>query len=334
MVGKPRHGFTLVELLVVIAIIGILIALLLPAVQAAREAARRMQCSNNLKQVGVAIHNFHDAQRRIPPTRQICLHGTWANILWPYMEEVAATDQWGPELAYYYQPAASRTVQVSVYYCPSRRGPPQLSIDGDSRILGRTPHLPGALADYAAVVGDGKCTPLCQQLPNLVTHWDYPAVEVPGAFAHAGPFVDNGIPNNQKVCRGNLGTGNYLFDRNVLPFGFKKVTDGLSNTLFVGEKHVPLGGLGHGWAGDSSAYNADNLEVNSRFAGPGYGLQNPEWNAFDPWYNYYFGSSHPGICQFLFGDGHVDAVSAEISQQVLGYLATKAGGEVLSDTAY
>ena len=81
------RGFTLVELLVVIAIIGILVALLLPAVQAAREAARRIQCTNHLKQIGLAIHNFHDAHKKLPPSRMPCNHGTWASEIWPYLEQ-------------------------------------------------------------------------------------------------------------------------------------------------------------------------------------------------------------------------------------------------------
>src|SRR5688500_12419399 len=95
----PRKGFTLVELLVVIAIIGILIALLLPAVQAAREAARRYQCTNNLKQIGLAMHNYHDINGKFPPSR--IARGdyiTWAVLILPYMEQQAMYELWNGQV--------------------------------------------------------------------------------------------------------------------------------------------------------------------------------------------------------------------------------------------
>ena len=111
--------------------------------------------------------------------------------------------------------------------------------------------------------------------------------------------------------------------------------DGLSNTLFVGEKHVPPNGYTHGRRGDSSAYNADNLEVNSRVAGPGYALvRHPDWDDFPDWYNLYFGSSHPSLCNFVMGDGHVRSLGVDVSTTVLGYMATKARSEVLPNEPF
>ena len=90
---QARHGFTLVELLVVITIIGILIALLLPAVQAAREAARRMQCGNNLKQIGLATQNFESTYGHFPPAFTSGVgHATWLVLILPYLEQQAAFD--------------------------------------------------------------------------------------------------------------------------------------------------------------------------------------------------------------------------------------------------
>src|SRR6056297_1076372 len=95
---SPRRGFTLVELLVVIAIIGILVALLLPAVQAAREAARRMQCGNNLKQMALAMHNYHDTHKAFPFSYMIDPSNlnvqSWGTRLLPFIEQSAIYDRW------------------------------------------------------------------------------------------------------------------------------------------------------------------------------------------------------------------------------------------------
>src|SRR3954447_15480497 len=122
-----RRGFTLIELLVVIAIIAVLIALLLPAVQAAREAARRSQCVNNLKQLGLAIQNYHDTNLTFPPARKGCCWGTWNIFILPYMEQTVVYNSWnsvgnntaaGPDGDFRYFGAANRTVantSISTY---------------------------------------------------------------------------------------------------------------------------------------------------------------------------------------------------------------------------
>src|SRR4051812_14798850 len=122
--SHERHGrqaFTLVELLVVIAIIGILVALLLPAIQAAREAARRMQCSNNLKQIGLGVQNYASARKYLPPVRIADHQETWLVLILPYLEEQGVSDLWDSKLGCFYnQSLQMRTSIITAYFCPSQ----------------------------------------------------------------------------------------------------------------------------------------------------------------------------------------------------------------------
>src|SRR6188474_2229539 len=153
-----RPGFTLVELLVVIAIIGVLVALLLPAVQAAREAARRSQCQNHLKQLGLGIHNFEDVYKSLPHSRYDARY-TWAVELLPFIEQRALFEQWDLTKNYYSQKDVARLTTVPIYFCPSRRSHKQgqqgsISVAGGDPTLDvpdntTNPMMPGALSDYA-----------------------------------------------------------------------------------------------------------------------------------------------------------------------------------------
>jgi prepilin-type N-terminal cleavage/methylation domain-containing protein len=152
-----RSGFTLIELLVVIAVIAVLMGLLLPAVQKAREAACRIQCANNLHQFGLAFHMYHDGQGTLPPSRLGDASATWAVLILPYLEEDNLYRQWDLSKTYYQQNAVAQQKAVKIYFCPSRRTantPPLVSLFGDTPSWGDGSALfPGALCDYAACVG-------------------------------------------------------------------------------------------------------------------------------------------------------------------------------------
>jgi prepilin-type N-terminal cleavage/methylation domain-containing protein len=322
---RQHGGFTLVELLVVIAIIGILVALLLPAIQAAREAARRSQCLNHLKQIGLAMHMFHDTKQAIPPSRLPCHHGTWANAIWPYLEEGIIAQRWDKEKSYHYQPIENVQVQVAVYLCPSRRAAPQLSVEGDSR--GGVQHRPGSLGDYAVSIGDGH-----------EYQGDGGGNDSTKVIEGGNAGINLTIPNG--AFRSATGTC-FGFDPDFRLHGayktrlkFKNLVDGLSKTIFVGEKHVPErasdGGSAFGRKSqqDNSIYNGD---FHRTFARYGSDLAPIAVSPDEPILNNgyaNFGSWHPGICHFLFGDSSTRGVSNTLDPVTLAQLCNIRDGAV------
>lgn len=282
-----RKGFTLIELLVVIAIISMLMGLLLPAVQKAREAASRISCANNLKQIGLALHNHEGTFGRLPPSRLGDGKATWAVLILPFLEQENLYRQWNLDATYYQQNDVARMTPYKGYYCPSRRSSATdpVSISGDQWSGGGpgAPHVPGGLGDYVANIG--------------TTGFDYPFVTPPnGAF---------------QTGRG-LGFNAFFMD-------------GLSNTVFVGEKHVPVNYFGAGWW-DCSIYNGDYFPCSCRAGGPNYPLTN---NPQDMGWK--FGSLHTGVVQFCFGDGGVRSVPAYTSPYTVGLLMQRNDGQVIPE---
>jgi prepilin-type N-terminal cleavage/methylation domain-containing protein/prepilin-type processing-associated H-X9-DG protein len=240
-----RRGFTLIELLVVMAIISILIGLMLPAVQRAREAANRLSCANNLHQLGLAMHNFHLTFEHLPPTRTFDGGPTWAVLLLPELEQDNLYNKWVLQWPYGRQTDVARLTPVRSYFCPSRRASnsmPTSSLSGD--LYGpSSQHVPGALGDYAVVVD-----PYGYDSPQ--TSGGYDAVGVRGAF--------------------QMGTGSR----------FEDIMDGLSNTFLIGEKHIPAGKNGVGWW-DCSLYDGAYYQCSARAAGRIYPLTtNPQDQAW------------------------------------------------------
>ena len=322
---RGRGGFTLVELLVVIAIIGILVALLLPAIQAAREAARRSQCLNNLRQIGLAIHMHHDALKKLPPTRMPCWLGTWASAIWPYLEEGNIAQKWDPVKGYYEQPLENLTAQVPAYLCPSRRAAPQLSVEGDAR--GGIAHRPGALSDYAVSIGDGidYQGDSGDNESGAAAGADLKKIYNGAFLAATGDCV--GFDPNKRLVNGYK-----------CRTSFKTVIDGLSKTIFVGEKHVPDRQNGDDTFGkkkyyDNSVYNGDYHRCLARYGGPKAPLaQSPsEPIQGDNFTN--FGSWHSGTCGFVFGDGSTRTIKTTIDAITLGYLCNVRDGQTVDDSA-
>lgn len=320
-----RAGFTLVELLVVIAIIAILIGLLLPAVQKVREAASRTACANHLKQIGLAAHNFNDANQCLPPSRLDRAGGVaWTVLILPFIEQGNFGRLWDTKRWYYDQGAtvaegdAIRAVGVTIFFCPTRRtanSEPRLSISGDRPDLpfsGSRSHYPGALGDYACSVGN-----------DMAADYDAGGPGGNGAMVIAKPphlYETTALPPRLKPWKSQT--------------PFSAITDGLSHTLLIGEKYLKPGTFGinvpadiNANFGDGSIYNGDHPWVVSRVAGVTSPLAQGIGDAFVS----QFGSWHPGICQFVMADGSVRALPVTINPTVLGHLSQRNDGQVVPD---
>jgi len=311
----PRGGFTLVELLVVIAIIGILVGLLLPAVQAAREAARRMQCSNNLKQIGLALHNYESSYKAMPAGcngtpnaagTNFNGHGwTWHASILPYLEQnnlynaIQGPDGMGNERGDQNsgKPLVVRATILKVFWCPS-----QPDVTGASQKNGYQP------ANYngnmGTRIGNGNDDCICTGVSNLQQMMTNPW----------GCMNGDGIFYVQSKIR------------------FADVTDGLANTIFVSE--VPDSG------GD--AIGQFNAGADRRVVFSGGADSNPptEMSEFliasetnDPingGAEEAAGSWHPGGAQFLMGDGSVQFLSENMDMTTYRALSTRSGAEVVT----
>jgi prepilin-type N-terminal cleavage/methylation domain-containing protein/prepilin-type processing-associated H-X9-DG protein len=328
---KRRQGFTLIELLVVIAIIGVLIALLLPAVQAAREAARRSQCTNNLKQIGIALHNYHDANNCFVSGRPGNFQGTGTEgndsssasgfvSLLAFAEQGPVYSAWnfqlqwnladasrgsfGPSTAEGLRANTSAAATVlNLFLCPSDIAAPSFNLSGSTRNDCPNPPLIGT-SSYAFCAG-----------------------------SFSAPL---GTGDNDK--RTNTGFADYGRPRSARDF-----LDGLSGTIAAGETAYGNDGRyltnntqngGDGWFNAWSI----NLRHGSTFRTtvhpintlPGRGAFNSGWR----WQNSAFGSYHPGGGNFLFGDGSVRYLKETTNLIVYRSISTRAGKETVGNDQY
>jgi prepilin-type N-terminal cleavage/methylation domain-containing protein/prepilin-type processing-associated H-X9-DG protein len=335
---SPLSGFTLIELLVVIAIIAILIGLLLPAVQKVREAAARSTCQNNLKQLAVAVQTYHDANGFFPPVRIAGGDGwgTWIVLIMPYIEQGNLFSLWNTQLKYAAQSVQARQTQIKTLYCPSRRGPTDLSTvesllhtDNTTPPPWNTPageyrfsaaNTPaGSLTDYAACVGDFRGT-----TGNVNGAW----------FSNTanGVMIIGRVASTPAQGAGTNATPIPSFSGDVK---MTDVTDGSSNTFLIGEKHVPQGAFGRLKAGDGPAFSGAWTSYAGRIAG----IEDPlaqgptdllRSTSGDGFWARKFGSWHSGVCQFAFTDGSVRPVRNTIDTTNLRRLASRNDGEVIT----
>jgi prepilin-type N-terminal cleavage/methylation domain-containing protein/prepilin-type processing-associated H-X9-DG protein len=337
-----RVAFTLIELLVVIAIIAVLIGLLLPAVQKVREAANRMKCSNNLKQIGLAVHNYHDTNHALPATyiRQDWV--TWAVLILPYLEADNNYKLWDTQLRYYDQPNRGTGLDPTpyahaTYFCPSRRIPGGVSIDsggGDRDVpsgggYSSPTHRPGGLGDYAACHGTTSNT-----------------LEGNGALsigiAKAAVRAD-GTPWTDLTAMYQSPPGTRITSWTSLTT-LSSIRDGTTNTLMIGEKYVRPQ-MRWGRNEDRSIYNGQFARIFRRQAGAATVITSPplapfplvtdindDWALQTPIRETFqrFGSWHSGVCMFVFCDGSVRPVRNNVDDITLGRLAEREDGLVPS----
>lgn len=322
---KRSFGFTLVELLVVIAIIGLLVGLLLPAIQAARESARRNQCVNNLKQIGIALQTRHDARKAFPAGRVgrtstgnsgVTQFGvSWAFELLPYMEHAVLYQALVKALpSTDIQNALAMRSPVEIFYCPSRREPAaDRNFDNNDQPPPEEHRAVAAGGDYSASAG-------------LDNHYGFDNV--------------NGEPPGDK------GGALYTFSRNSI----RNVTDGTSQTIGVGERYVPTEdevrqvhsnideAMMHYYQGDTAFFSGDN--PNTIMSGTQCGMAHgnaPPANTCNPLdlkdLREKFGSEHPGLCNFVFLDGHVQAIQQAVDVLALQLISTIADDQVVDVSA-
>lgn len=312
--SRGHRGFTLIELLVVIAIIGILIALLLPAVQKVREAANRTQCANNLKQLALSCHNYQDGFGVLPPARVARdAYATWPVLIMPYIEQDNVFKLWDVHEGYSTQPTAAQQALVKTFFCPARRLP---MIDKPGQDTLANGDAQGACGDYACCAGNGT-TPNQNTANGAIIngHLNY-------TFRHL-----QSDPNWIDQPNANPSSIPLITIQSFTSYtSMAKMPNGTSNTFLIGEKHVPIGHFGEEAYGDKAYYSGLGYDTAQRVAGVA--GNNTYLLARDPYQTTgnardLFGGPHSGVCLFSFVDGHVTPINVSIDRDNLSHLANR-----------
>jgi prepilin-type N-terminal cleavage/methylation domain-containing protein/prepilin-type processing-associated H-X9-DG protein len=311
--GRRRTAFTLVELLVVIAIIGVLVALLLPAIQAARESARRSSCQNNLRQIGIGMQNYLSAHRSFPAgQQQFSYFGytwAWSATALDFFEEANLRSL----IQFQYTPLDAHNLQavstkVPIYNCPSvsRRDRHRAGNDVVDDVNGNGRWDPGegmALIDYAGITGPSTTA------KNPTTNAWYPANA--GVLLSIGPLIVQGRPQILGAPR-------------IRP---NQIADGLSQTIMIGELTGRAWEKGRNLPNGGWAYGTNVIPIKSPINAPDPNSPDPLcWSTLDGLY-----SDHPGGAHILMCDGSVHFMVEATEITVLQALASRNGGETLGE---
>ena len=317
-----RRAFTLVELLVVIAIIGTLVGLLLPAVQSAREAARKSSCSNNLKQYGLAIHNYHDTNGHMPRAAPQVEWGapclSWHAAIMPFIEQagIASKVKFNSGLDERFRNIDGkelRSIKIKTARCPSDSGPE----DNGGWFQAS---YSGSLGSQSTPSADGNCNQFEQfrEIPagNNGHGNSWLLKDISGCFSR--------LAQQEKGCT------------------FAMVKDGLSKTILVGEVlaechdhtegHISFNGFNNAHASTVVPINTMTTCYDSQAEATSKNVPNPQCFTKSNWnYSWGFRSRHPGGAQFLMGDGSVRMLQTTIDHTTFQRLGGKGDGHAINN---